>query len=283
MPETSPGGTAALDAVALDRAAARVERATGRPLPDVVVDRRAASTASLRPLGALAAAAGQTVVLPLTAGPLTGARAAGLLVHELTHVAQQAADRHHAADAEDEARTAEARAGGRPTTPTSPPATAGEGPPVQAGAQAPPSLAVRPGGHLVSRAARGPARGGPSPVMPGTRPAGAGGTRPHLGLPGASSVVSAPRAAAPALPVALTNPVPSAPGNAGAPVQLATPDPLARTTSVLRESAKPDPLASLSEADLDELAHLLYGRLRSELRGELLADRDRMSDLTSWS
>jgi hypothetical protein len=45
-----------------------------------------------------------------------------------------------------------------------------------------------------------------------------------------------------------------------------------------------DLLASFSRRDLDELAVRLYGRLRSELRSELLADRDRTSDLVDlWT
>jgi hypothetical protein len=43
-----------------------------------------------------------------------------------------------------------------------------------------------------------------------------------------------------------------------------------------------DVLSNLDEADIEQLATLLYGRLRTRLRRELLVDRERTGFLTDF-
>ena len=67
-------------------------------------------------------------------------------------------------------------------------------------------------------------------------------------------------------------------------MQLAIPDAVVAAPAAAPQAAPVDVLGALSRADLDELACRLYDRVRSQLRSELLADRDRISDLSDlWS
>ncbi len=266
---TGPVDVPSAEYRALDRVAAQVERRTGRALPTVQVDRHPTTAAALRPARALAAARGTTVVLPLTAGPLVGARAGSLLAHELTHVAQQAAGYADEALAEHQARHAEQAAGGRSAPRTAGPVTARATTTTRTDSTAQRSSVAT----LLRRAARASLPAQPPPAS------AALSTAPAAPAPAAEAPAQAtPAHAAPAA----TAPAPTPPSAA---VQLATPDPV-RSPATLpdRAQARVDVLGALRESDLDELASRLYERLRSDLRSELLADRDRVSDLTDlWT